>query len=143
MFRLRQDLLEARETVFLTEKNFILSGRTDETKILLLDAQVLLTHLTAIQERCEHINRCTEGNIELTEMHFPGIEADCRKRYEQLVMEANGQIDGTIMETIASPGACEVLAHDGEMPEGYVYFNPLAHPRLEELWHLPKNEGST
>jgi hypothetical protein len=58
-------------------------------------------------------------------------------------MEANGVIDGTVMEIIAAPGASDILASGGGLPEGYVYFNPIAHPALEQLWHLPKNEGST
>jgi hypothetical protein len=78
----------------------------------------------------------------MMEMAFPGIVSDSRKRYEQLILEANQPIERNVGEMIAALGVSEVLRNDGETPDGFRYPNPFAHPALEELWNVPTTEQS-
>jgi hypothetical protein len=111
MFELKEKLSEAEEEVLLAKKNWIMSGKTPESEIVLLDAQILLNQLNRIKDRCDQIIRCTDGTLDLMEMHFPGINCDCKRRYEQLIMEANGTIDGMVYEAIVCPGVTQVLGN--------------------------------
>jgi hypothetical protein len=142
LFPVRQELLKLRKALEIAKLNFITSGKSDEAKIFLeLKARVL--HVQGIKERCEEIIRCTDNCVELMEMAYPGVAREARELYEALVLQANTPLEGIIEEMIAAPGVCEVLGHDGETPTGYRYLNPLANPKLEELWRVPKTEGST
>jgi hypothetical protein len=143
LFPVRQELLELRKSLEISKLNFITSGKSDEAKKIVLELKARVFHLQGIKDRCEEIIRCTDNCVELIEMAYPGVANEARERYEELVLQANAPMEGIIEEIIAAPGVCEVLAHDGETPTGYKYSNSLANPKLEELWTVPKTEGST
>jgi hypothetical protein len=143
LFQVKENVAAARDAVFIARKNHLLAEKSVETEIILIDAERELNMMVTVLERCEHAIHCTDATIDLLEMHFPGVGGNCRERFEELVMEANGTIDGVIYEGITCPSVNEILSNGGVIPNGYVYFDPKAHPVLEALWTVPKNPPTT
>jgi hypothetical protein len=79
----------------------------------------------------------------MLEMEYPGIVAESRTRFEQIILEANQPLETIVTEMFVVPGVSEVLANGGELLKGYMYPNPFAHPVLVQIFSTPPVEETT
>jgi hypothetical protein len=66
-----------------------------------------------------------------------GIAAESRNAYEAIMLEVNQSIEKIIPELLVAPSVGDILGNRGEIPGGYVFANPFAHPDLAQLFHTP------